>query len=624
MDIIARLIAKTTGFDQPLAKSMAGVQKFGQANFTMNGILAQGLTALTKMAKGFGAVEVACKTFNAVIMEGSQTTGDFVRNGVGALNDTMGLLARSLATCDFTAFNQGLIQTYANAVKLREQLDGLNDMAEATSYFKKKYTAQLSDARETLADPASSAEDIANAIAKGDKALANMKSNAQNLSDELKKTATNMLDWETGVGGSTVDLIEKLESIKLKPEDEEKTKKAYRKMLPQQSDYMMKTISYSSENLPMVTDTVNEAAYLRDFNKAMQDSQKAEAQIGLTFLELDDTKRKQIIGYLEAMQEEGTAMSQLQRSWDRQKRTATKGLSSTTAGSIGKTATGVTSQMEVEDMPMRNPFATTESKKSLQDKIVKIQAQLDIATDPMGAGKLEKKLEDYQKRLDAQPLALRLGISTDAVLDIQSDFQDLATSMQGSMQKSLEDMSGWLDDAAGSSKNVSKEGKVAMGDWKQAASAVSQLGGALQGVDSKGVNIAGIIMQAVANVALGFAQALANPESGAAGVFGWIAAAVSGLATMTATIVSIKKATSGSYAEGGIVPGSYNGGVDSTYVYASPGEVILNRAQQQNLLSQIDSNSNNGGGRTIVRGEQIMTALNNYGRRKGYGEVAWQ
>ena len=56
------------------------------------------------------------------------------------------------------------------------------------------------------------------------------------------------------------------------------------------------------------------------------------------------------------------------------------------------------------------------------------------------------------------------------------------------------------------------------------------------------------------------------------------------------------------------------------------GELILNKAQQGNLASQLQDNER-GGGYTPshVSGEQIWIALNNFTRRTGRGElVTWK
>jgi hypothetical protein len=180
-----------------------------------------------------------------------------------------------------------------------------------------------------------------------------------------------------------------------------------------------------------------------------------------------------------------------------------------------------------------------------------------------------------------------------------------------------------IDFKTGESAKTGKETEKA---WKGAASAVQSVGSALQGLEDPGAKIAGIIGQAIANIALGFSQATAADSK--LGVFGWIAAITGGLATMVSTISAIHSATG--YAQGGIVEGNtYSGDqipANGGTIGLNAGELILNKAQQGNLASQIQ-----GGGlqglylEASVHAEQIRLALNNNGKRTGRGElVTWK
>ena len=167
--------------------------------------------------------------------------------------------------------------------------------------------------------------------------------------------------------------------------------------------------------------------------------------------------------------------------------------------------------------------------------------------------------------------------------------------------------------------SAAKEGAKATADaWQNAVAAVNNVGSALQQIEDPAAKVAGIVMQAVANIALGFAQAVASPATGAAGVFGWIAAATAGLATMVSTIAAVKSATSGSYASGGIIPGnSYSG--DNLTANVNSGELILNRAQQESVASQLQNNNpmQNLQLSTEVSGTNLRIVLNNDNRSKG-------
>lgn len=156
--------------------------------------------------------------------------------------------------------------------------------------------------------------------------------------------------------------------------------------------------------------------------------------------------------------------------------------------------------------------------------------------------------------------------------------------------------------------------------WSAAASAISTVGSALQQIDNPAAKIAGLVATAVAQIALGFASATAAAPTTATGVFGWIAAATTGLATMISTIAAIKSATSGGFANGGIVPGnSFSGDNLRTSDYGiNSGELILNRAQQGSIASQLQGAAQ----QTLIvegriSGKDILLSANNTNRAAG-------
>lgn len=173
-------------------------------------------------------------------------------------------------------------------------------------------------------------------------------------------------------------------------------------------------------------------------------------------------------------------------------------------------------------------------------------------------------------------------------------------------------------------KELAKDAKNTAQAWQAATTAINSAGSALQNLEDPGAKVAGIVAQAVANIALGFAQATASPATGIAGVFGWIAATTAGLATMVATIASVKSATKGGFATGGIVPGNSFSGDNlriSDYGINS-GELILNHAQQNNLANELRG----GVGEAVkpqimLTGDKLYVAINNYLRMTGKGQL---
>ena len=168
---------------------------------------------------------------------------------------------------------------------------------------------------------------------------------------------------------------------------------------------------------------------------------------------------------------------------------------------------------------------------------------------------------------------------------------------------------------------VKKQAKEMKTDWQAAASAIQSVGTAMSQIEDPAAKVIGTIAQAIATIAQGFA--IATSKEANKGVWNWIAAIAAGTATMLSTIATIKSVTKGGFAEGGIVPGNSMSGDNlplSDYGINS-GELILSRAQQSNLASQLT-----GGGvqnlrlSATITGEQIRLALNNNGKRTGRGE----
>ena len=179
-----------------------------------------------------------------------------------------------------------------------------------------------------------------------------------------------------------------------------------------------------------------------------------------------------------------------------------------------------------------------------------------------------------------------------------------------------------LNVETGGVETLSKEVEQTTDHVAGAAAAFSALGNAMSNIDDPGAQVAGLIAQAIGSVAAGYGAATA--QAATMGPWAWITFAITGLATMISTIAGIKSATAGSYASGGIVPGtSYSG--DNTIIAANAGEVVLNRAQQTNLAGQLEAGSlpNNLHLSTEISGTNLRVVLDNDNRSKGGSRGAY-
>lgn len=172
-------------------------------------------------------------------------------------------------------------------------------------------------------------------------------------------------------------------------------------------------------------------------------------------------------------------------------------------------------------------------------------------------------------------------------------------------------------EASTTNANIKKSTKF-QENFNNAADAVSNLGDAFSTLGSSfetpELNIAGTIAQAIAQIALGFAQA--SSKEAKTGVWGWIAASVAGLATMAAMISQIHSLSG--YASGGIIGGGKPVG-DKNLVRVNSGELILNQSQQGRLWRMINGNTSIDNGQQTnsqvefkIRGADLYGSLKNY------------
>ena len=170
-----------------------------------------------------------------------------------------------------------------------------------------------------------------------------------------------------------------------------------------------------------------------------------------------------------------------------------------------------------------------------------------------------------------------------------------------------------LDVKTGGVKEAQKDVGNLADNVQGAIGVFGQLGSAMQQIDDPGAKVAGLVMGAVAEVAATFAGSL----KGTFTPWDWIAAAISGVSTMIATISAIKSATSGSYANGGLIGGNSFSG-DNLTANVNSGELILNRAQQSNIAGQLNSNPmGNMRLSTEISGTNLRIVMNNDNRSKG-------
>ena len=204
-------------------------------------------------------------------------------------------------------------------------------------------------------------------------------------------------------------------------------------------------------------------------------------------------------------------------------------------------------------------------------------------------------------------------------------YKDTITETIGSIGESMNNLTEWSADFNPYQENMDKLNKTAMQSkmaFGLAANAVSTLGAAFASMDDPGAKAAGTVMQAIASLALSFAQAAVM--AALLGPIGWIAWMGAGVAALATTISTVHQLTG--FAQGGIVEGnSYSG--DNIYAgngMINAGELVLTKAQQGNLASQLQGNglqNMNIAGR--IKGTDIILSIDRSLKLEGKQLLTW-
>lgn len=194
------------------------------------------------------------------------------------------------------------------------------------------------------------------------------------------------------------------------------------------------------------------------------------------------------------------------------------------------------------------PVPPIEVKKETKGIIDQIDEQLDEWLASLGGEPIVVGLEANIKQRDLERIQSLFSIDT-------SNFESVRSA---------------LENIRGITSSTSKGLAIAGASCESLGSAMQQLG-----ADSAAAK-AGLVMAAIGQIALSFAQAL---NSASSNWVTWLAFGIAGTAQMVSMIATISK-----FATGGIVGGNQRSG-DNVLVRVNSGEMILNAAQQARLFA---------------------------------------
>jgi hypothetical protein len=274
-------------------------------------------------------------------------------------------------------------------------------------------------------------------------------------------------------------------------------------------------------------------------------------------------------------------------------------------------------KIEIDEQDLRTPFEKL--KDSLKIEIADENMQVDTTTlQTLMKTTIQNGIDGLDPNFSALQEKMREGMNIP---------DETWQALQDEINEKLKELGIEPIKIDFKTGNIAKEGEKTEKSWQAAAQAVQTVGSAMQSIEDPAAKVAGTVMQAIASIALGYAQA--TTQAASLGPWAWVAFAATGLATMLSTISSIHSATG--YANGGIVKGnSYSGdnipamidGGAGGFAGLNAGEVVLNASMQNTLAQNLQGsglqNLNVSG---EISGESIKIVLNRHLKRTGQGEI---
>lgn len=268
--------------------------------------------------------------------------------------------------------------------------------------------------------------------------------------------------------------------------------------------------------------------------------------------------------------------------------------------------------VKVQDFSGLSAVSLTESKQMLQEQLKAYQQMLNEATNMFTAGVAQKGIEDTQRLLDAQPLALKMGISADAAADIVEKTQSLRDFVQKSLDEEVVRLGIELNPQGSKGKEDKEKEIDGTKQFRSLVGDVSTIVGSLNqlGIDvPEGFQKTLGVMQVVTTILMTL-QSLAG-----------ITAATSAVKSIPIIGWFLQNGGVVHAADGwsGIVPGTHMSG-DQVPAMLNSGELVLNKAQSGVIAAALTSAENGSGGgvsETRIESDQMVLLLRNGAARRG-------
>ena len=593
-DVIARLKADTSQWDSGLSRAGRSLDQFQQKNISLDAALQGSVRTLVRVGAQYASMGVAATAAMKVVKDAfmsSESNMDSWGGTVESVKSIYDSFCISLNNSSLDGWFSNMDNRIEKARQAYDAIDDLNTKMTIINPERVKIQGLITEQKEIIRKNGRESDAGKAAVAE-----------INRLEPILKDTYTQ--EAKMNYSAFEAEVKKKLEEAGLGNLDS----KSYR--------WLMRSFSSESEyerlKAGAKTTVVGTGRYnLDEYGHAVGEEIKVSVKnTNQKLLDLfTDEWRAQYSQYLTASYSAKNSAFQVGIQDARYTRGGSGGNSSSSSSRYSSGLSGIS---DISGLA----FGATKSMKELNEELARYKKMKEEATTSFEYNEAIEGIEQVQKEIAVQPITLQLGVDAEKIVPIQEIINNFFKEHPITPEMKL---------PTDFFPSVSKTAQDTASAWQAATRAISNAGNAMTNLEDPSAKVAGIVMQAIANIALGFAQASASPATGLAGVFGWIAAVTAGVATMTATIAQIKSATE-YHAQGGMVGTSpfIPKGTDTVPAMLTPGEIVLNAAQQRNMANNLQGTSNvvmQSSGESRISGEDIITVINAYGRRTGRGEI---
>lgn len=650
-NLITRLIMDASKYDSGLQKAQKSIDKFIDKNTSLNNVMKGAQGTIVKMAGTLGIAVGAGEAFNKVL-NSSQVLGDATAATIESAKKSIDEFFYSLGSGDFSAFINGLDNIIAKSKEAHSALDQLGNTKISFDFYESEFDEAIAKARLNAKNKQLDETERKKAFKAWDDELKKKEEAGQTVANDALDALTKSIVVGTQLRASDINFedFRKVMKIDLMPSKSRSEAKSY--WTKQYEDYEKLADRIESDRRVDVarTNDYGRTKSINDAAKIAQEGAAVKYKDAIIYNTLLNKLSDDELIKLKELGKQYYYVSQLV-SQQRQEfnESTTEFNNSITAAAKAKETAAAAAAKAIKEAKEKNidPFLGNEQlneeiKAVISGKDAMSQEVLDaigtgktlpVLTQPIQATMINSEDEVVEGEDPADALRRKLEMYTLAQSKIQEYTNMLSVANEEEKAYLNEQIEIWRryseEIGIGTRRNGTDE---LASDLDKVSDALIRMGGLSDSVFGSMLSYVGGISGAVVSAipaiealtASQMIQANANTKAAVSGAASSVAnipivgpmLAVSAVASVLAAIMNIPN-----FAEGGIVGGhNYMDGITAR---VSSGEMFINEADQKKLYDSIHSGDLGGGnsGRTVITGEQIVTVVNNYGKRTGKGVI---